>query len=409
MTRILSELLGAKEPAFRLGITRLERANGMPSTDIRLSGSVTASARAKLQDLGLDPHDTTGPELYETLKARLHNDEQRLVKTLEPKGHDAADPTEITLQAVKKLQLNPECFVMKTTVARRLLKVSPPKRTMKLLGYRSLDSMLKHESVGLLIAAASLAESAQWNKRLLASYQKLRSSDFETRKLSFEHPVSKRWQDAAAHIMSTEKHHVFAVKELGTIILLPLPENRPKLATLTTVLLTLHAIHDVQLSSTYLKFHQVRPDFGVLVEKMVLGDTSFSDFGLNQNVPWHIIQRYCVQSYEKLQHLFEPHIQLRELQWQTVEDMLARLEPSLVFWQHTAHLGILHDHKPVSLNITDALLSHSNRLPFESRLTHFLKTSLWHELMLGYMSEARVEQAVLGQLEPTLATELVTI
>ena len=76
MTRMLSELLSAKEPDFRLMLQQLERANGEPCEDIRLSSEINQKVQSKIRSLGLDPTDTSGPELYNVLNTRLLGDEQ---------------------------------------------------------------------------------------------------------------------------------------------------------------------------------------------------------------------------------------------------------------------------------------------------------------------------------------------
>ena len=55
MTRFLSESLQATEPFFRLGLRRLEAANGNPNTDIRFTTEVLHATQSKLRELGLDP------------------------------------------------------------------------------------------------------------------------------------------------------------------------------------------------------------------------------------------------------------------------------------------------------------------------------------------------------------------
>src|SRR5205814_6563496 len=83
MTRYLSEGLGAAEPRFSQDIVALEHAGGMPSTDIRLTGEIMQRMREKIAALGLDPKDTTGPELYEALHGRLRADETLMRQALQ--------------------------------------------------------------------------------------------------------------------------------------------------------------------------------------------------------------------------------------------------------------------------------------------------------------------------------------
>src|SRR5689334_10493972 len=134
MTRFLSAALGAAEPTFSQSIQQLEHAAGRPSADIRLTSEIMQHMRRKIAELGLDPDDTTNTVLQRV--------QQFLAK------HDAP----------KKV------FALKSSVAKRLLKKKVPKNAMKQLGYRSADSMLKHETIGALYAAALIAEPDSWQR-----------------------------------------------------------------------------------------------------------------------------------------------------------------------------------------------------------------------------------------------------
>lgn len=67
MSQFLSELLEAAEPAFTLSLRQLEQISGAPSADIRLTTDIIGKVHLKLRELGLDPKDTTGQELYHAL------------------------------------------------------------------------------------------------------------------------------------------------------------------------------------------------------------------------------------------------------------------------------------------------------------------------------------------------------
>src|SRR5882757_2556174 len=89
MTRILSELFGSAEQSLRASLDKLERASGHPNADIRLTAEVIQASKAKLKELGMDPHDTTGPELYASLQLRLREDDARLAASLQAASNGA--------------------------------------------------------------------------------------------------------------------------------------------------------------------------------------------------------------------------------------------------------------------------------------------------------------------------------
>ncbi len=407
MTRFLSEALQAPEPAFRLGLQNLERANGNPSNDIRLSSRIQRQTAQKLQALGLDPKDTTAEELYHVLAEKLKADDARLVKTLRTTAakHISAEADVVAgmTHFLANLSDKTNCFALKATSLKSLIKKNPPKKTMKALGYRSLESFLKHEKPALILAASWLAENSSWHHQLLDSYKKLKASDFEDRKIAVIHADSKRWQALAHKTVDQKRHNLISFKEFGTIILLPLPSQIPAGVVTASLSLALHEINDIRACSSFLKICQVRPDFGNMVRTVVVDEPSLSSALLDQSVPWHLIHRYYGQIGERFrEEIFGPHVRQEDMSWRAIEHDLINIEPSLEFWLDSSHLGLMHKHQPVSLNLVDAALNVCNNLPFEKRLTQAFKRSLWHELLLEYLNHDTVEQTVLRQLEPKL-------
>ncbi|MGI0134889.1 MAG: hypothetical protein ACREBW_08035 [Candidatus Micrarchaeaceae archaeon] len=405
MTRVLSELLGAAEPMFHRGLARLETASGHASTDIRLSTDIERAARAKLRELGLDPRDTTGTELYAALGERVKADDARLTAVLRKKYGDISAHASIG-KILAELPLDRSCFSLKAAVGKRLLKSHQPKHTMKALGYRSFDSMMRRESLQSVYAAAWLLEPRSWQKTMLESYKKLHASDFEIRQLSVVAPESERWQGLASVVVAQKKHNIVGLKELGSIVLLPLPSQQPPAATLAMLVLGLHEINQVRAASTFLKLSQVRPNFGQCVHTVVASEPIIGTELLQSQLSWQVVQRYFARFADRFRaELFEPHVQKEDLSWHSVEKALGYIEPGMAFWHHTANLGILHDHQPVSFNVADAVLNFCNQLPYEQRMVHYLRRSLWHELIMRYLKHENVEQMVLASLESQLVEE----
>ncbi|HEX3568271.1 MAG TPA: hypothetical protein VHT70_01175 [Candidatus Saccharimonadales bacterium] len=406
MTRFLSDALGAEEPGFGLAIQELERASGHSNTDIRLSTEVVQRTREKVRQLGLDPHDTTGPELYRALQVRLEQDEANLREALGVTAEAAPDDVLGHLQQfAQKHEAPKSCFALKASVAKRMLKKMPPKKAMKQLGYRSVDSMLKHEPVSHIYAAAFISEPAHWQRHYYEQYKQLRPNDFEMREIAVVYPRSKRWEALTAQFVDTMKHNVLCHKELGTIVLLPHEHAVPGLA-ITTFLLVMNLMNEIRAYSSFAKLQQVKPHFGDIVRDATLSDPYTSAKLAGQPVPWRIIQKY----YGRFQHayhpdVFEPHVQPEDLQWYHPEDILANIKPTLAFWQDTQPLALLHEGQPVSLNALDVALGYCNQLSFADRVIHFVRENLWHELMLRYLNQENLESAVQWQLSQELVDE----
>lgn len=406
MSRVLAQLLGASEPGFRQQLDRLEAAAGAPSADIRLMMQVVNETRAKIRELGLDPHDTTGPELFRALQIRLTEDEQRVREALGLTP--AAGPTEV-LQAVKryleKQSLTSGAFVIKQSVMKALLKKLRPKATMKKLGYRSLESMLKHESTPQLLAAALLCESHDWHRQRLEAYKKLSASDFEIKPVSLYVPDTKQWPKLATKHTSTYRHNLLPVAELGGLVFLPLEHDLPALA-ITTLLLAINGVNDIRANSSYLKLNQVRPDFGTLVREVMLHEPMTEAELAGQQLPWKVVQWFYGHGYSTYHpEVFEPHVQPEDLRWHDVEAVLGHLHPALEFWQGSQLLALLDGDQPVSLNLLDVALGVCNGLDYARRIVHHMRENLSRELLARYLHQENLQAMLAGTLDKQLASE----
>jgi hypothetical protein len=412
MTRFLSEALQAEEPQFRLGLRQLEAANGAPSTDIRLSSAIHQETRTKLRELGLDPDDTSPGELYYALEKRIAQDDRRLTQYLRAQAatHVSAEGDIVAgmVHAIHALPDTKICFGIKHSSLKKMLLAHPPKKAMHQLHYRSINSFLKHEPALLALAAAWLSEGDSWQAKFLSSYKKLESHDFETRTISLLEPRSPQWKQFSKEIMKTYHHTILSFKELGAIVFMPLSEDDVPAGSVTaTLCLALHELNEIRACSTYLKLNQVRPDFGKLVKEVAISEPKLNSTLLNQPLPWNLIQRYYSRIKSSLSEaIFEPYVQLEEMNWYSVEKQLAQIDPALHFWRHTSFLGLVDAaKKPVSLNIVDAALNYVNQLSFEDRVVQYFQRSLWHELLLRYMKQDPVDEAVLHELQPAYAEE----
>lgn len=410
MTRYLSDSLQAREPLFRMGLKRLEAANHGHNTDIRFSIHLRQAARTKMRELGLDPDDTTPEELYHLLQSRMSKDDARLTRKLrtEAATHVSAeaDVTAGMIHALSRLPDSKQCFALKSSSLRSILKNLPPKKAMKQLGYRSVDSFLKHEAPVSVLAAAWLAEGVSWRHRFLDHYKHVQPGDFEVRDIILMQPQSKRWSELAEKAVRQNRHTILSFKELGALVFLPLPEEAPSGAVTASLALALHELNQIRAGSTFLKLCQVRPDFGNLVKTVAEGDPQLSGSLLGQPISWQLIQRYYARLAEQFrEELFEPHIRAEDMVWHPIEHTLSAIDPGMAFWEDTAHLSVLHGRRPVSFNIVDVALNYCNKLPFEQRVAHYFRQSLWHELLLQYLPHETVERGVMSVLQPQFAKE----
>lgn len=400
MARLLSELLGASEPLFSITMQQLERASGNSGTDVRLTAEIIGKTHLKGRELGLDPRDSTGQELYHSLigLAKLHD--EFLAQKIG--GRDASNVKEMLPKiktAVEKMPLPQDVWVIKTSAAKKLLKSMPPKKVMKCLGYRSLDSMLKREPIIELYGAIRFIESREWLNNYLKIYHKLQQSDFETRPIEIIQLDPDKWGAAAADHVIHKRHNITHLKEMGAIFMLPMPVDRMPGITIMVMPLLIHYINELRMHSAYFKFQQMHPDLGRTITNTLVSDPAHHVVMAGQPVHWRIIQRHLGKNDANYPaHIFEPHLQLEDLYWRKAEEVLFRLEPALHYWHDMDYVGVMAGNRPISFNLMDAATNYVNKLPYEHRSTHHLKESLWNEIYTRYMGHESLENQVMSQL-----------
>lgn len=400
MSRILSELLKAEEPLFGLAIKQLEQASGNPSADVRLTAEIVGKVHIKMRSLGLDPTDTTGSELYRALYNLVQKHDGFLAERI---GCTDPENVEAVLLRVKEtveaLDVPKKAWVLKYSVAKRLLKTMPPNHVMKQLGYRSIDSMVKREPIGELFGAMRLLESQEWLDKFVRSYMTLQPTDFETRNIEIVYLDPIKWGKAAHEYVKQKRHNITHLKEIGTIVMMPMPLARMSGITITTLPLLLHYVNEIRLYSSFFKSQQVRPDFAQTIIDTLIRDPGKHAAVGGQHVHWRIIHRHFGSQEHDHPEIFEPHVEPEDLLWRRTEETLYRLEPALHFWYDIEYVGVVFDGKPVSFNLMDVAVSYVNKLAYGQQSVQHLRDSLWNEIYMRYMGEKIVERQVLKQLD----------
>ena len=399
MSRVLAELLGVDEELFNMELRQLELAAGLPSHDVRLTAEIIGKVQQKARHLGLDPRDTTGEELYTALVnlAQLHD--SFLAAKLGAKDRlDVADILPRVRQAALKADIPRDAWLLKPSVGKKLFKAHPPKRLMKYLGYKSLDSMLKREPVAEMFVGAHLVEGRAWLEAFMASYADLSQMDFEVRAVNIIQLEHKRWAKAAEAYVKKHRHIILTVREMGVVAILPAPFKRRAGLTITVLMQLLHQIGEIRLYSAYYKLHQMQPNLGQLMARSLLHDEgTHLELG-GQSFHWRVAQRHFGQSpYHP--EVLEPHVRADDLLWRKAEEVLYRLEPALHFWHDFDYVGSLRDGQPLSFNLMDVALNALNHIPYEQRLYGHMQDALWNELFGRYLGEPGMEAAALKQLD----------
>ena len=414
MSKLLSQLLDAKEPQFHQTLSRLEAASGHPAHDIRLGESIRQTLNAKLQELNLDPADTTNEELFHALQAKLSHDDALLIKRLRQisayKVNAAANLSEGIAAAVMSAVEKNLVFALKGSVLKKALLKFPPKQTMKALNFRSIDSMYKHLPLGLMVPVALEIEGAGWSQHYAAFLKTLKAADFEERAISVYSPHSEKWQSLRSKLFAVGHQTVITNKELASLVVLQLP-NRPVpgLATLTLAAAA-NGLNSIYAFSSYLRLSQVAKDFGSRVYVSASQEPQIDKMDyFSEPLNWETVVRFVHHMHGELGSSLDLHIGAEELiGWQPVEHLIHQIAPEMAFWRDCGHVGRVSGSEPVSLNVTDNALSLVNRKNYSERYSHHAKRSLMQELISKYIRPELLSEAVNADLTPKLAAETVT-
>lgn len=382
----------------------MEALAGFPRADIKLALEVQQKVREKLVALGLDPKSTTGTELYRALEIKLVQDEQTVRRYFGLDDNSAEEDMLLAVQAYLKKETNKQkVFVIKQMALRNILKKLKPKATMKTLGYRSMDSMFKHEPIVQLLAATQMVEDREWQTARLEAYKKLQSCDFELRNIQYLVPTGKKWPELAYRITHTHHNTIITVAELGGVVLLPTRTSLPAITILTS-LLGLRAANDIRYLSSILKLQQVRPDFGNIVSENVKNETSFKLDFIDQNISWRLVHWFYNSRHATFHpETFEPHLQRDDFFRHDTHLALADMHETLKFWQGSTMLAFLENDTPISLNVLDVAIGVCNKLDYANRAVHFMRESLGRELIARYLNKDTLQT----RLAETLGTNLV--
>ena len=405
MAKILRDLLQAEEPIFSLSLRQLEKSSGHHGMDARLIGEIATKMNAGIKWLGLDPNDTSDRELYRALLSQIEKDNLRVTKLIggrDPDDVKANAP--LIVKAVESLGLDRTCWVLKRSVAKRLLKQMPPEQLMKKLGYRSVDSMLKNENIDELYTALRFSEGPEWLNKYDELFASIRPSDFETRQIAIVIMDHDKYVDLAEHFVAKKLHNVTHTKEMGTIVVVPMRAERMKGITLKTLPLLFHYINEIRLYSAFFKLKQVNKDFGKTVVETLIADPGNAAQMVGQNVHWRVIQRYfgrpTIAGEAPHPEAFEPHVHPEDLHWRRAEENVAQLDPEMKSWvdmDYVAKLG--DDGQPITFNMMDVSLGYSNDEGYASRYSYHFRESLWNEIFMRYMGSKNLENSILKQLD----------
>lgn len=391
MSRLIADMLDAKQPDFTHRIEKWESLTGHPKVDIRISAKLRDRSRLAIAKLGLDREDTSARELYQALKHRLSSDNRRISKMLKIDLDISAD--EMSARIVEHIEGKikmPQVWQLRGAFIKKAIRKNPPKLLMKHGGYRSVDSLLKRGNLAETIALGRELDP-RWYARLCELYQQAQPSDLEQKNaaviLLTPAKLAKISQKA-----KVPQGRVATVNELGSIVIFP-NSQRFEADVISMIVILIEGLREIKLVSSLLKFLTVRKDFGRLAAAVVKTGSKAS----NKFFPlgWSSICHFAYKN-RILPEFTQPHISQDDLDIMPVSTEFCIAFPELNYWFDLEHLGHHASGGVVSFNLIDIVLNTSNMVAFENRSTDFMQRQLWDELHSQYLIFPQLQAELLG-------------
>jgi hypothetical protein len=385
MTKYLSTVLGENEQQFARRIEKLEKTTLQTGIDVQLTSEIRYELARKLRELGLDPSDTTTEELTRALFIKAEQAEQHVRSYI---GAGSITSSVDILQKVSKkftgYAKKQNVWAIKRVTLKKIFAELPPTKTMKVLKYRSLPSLLKRESVTELYALAHLIESDTYKSKLAQRLKKLENKDFEELPLELICVNKARWHAIALHC----KLHTAPVilhKEVAAMLVLPVEIHNTKCLALLTSALLVKKIQECKVNAAYVKIKSLDPIFYQHVHATFVAE-NIPLFNIqNDQIMWSHAFRVHSKAQTVPEH-YGPHVTEEDLSWFHIEDAFLHIHESFSFWLGTHTLAFVSKSgEVVSLHMLDVAFSCMYHQPDGRASVMFVRQIIADELLERYL------------------------
>jgi len=396
MSRLLVQLLRADERQFRTFIERLERACLNPGVDIRLSAEIITKTRDKSRALGLDVVDTTAKEMYFALKNKLQQDDLKLKSALKIDDKNITKNTEKLAKCATKLSKKEVTLCVSPVGVKRILTAVPPRKTLRLLKLRSLESVLKREDPRALYTLALQIEDTSWRSQVHAKIKRLQSKDIKWLPVEVL-CLPENWM-ARSH--SHISHHGFMLScpDAGVVTLLPVVKKYTPGSVTMSLGLILQAVQRLSTGTLpYRKQGFIQGYQNILPEiAHNKQPTLLPIHGLSPS--WRAVHQLVSLGLIN-DDSPDAELILGDLTWESTEMKIASLVPDFDFWVGTHYLGVKTDSEPVSLHLLDTAREVVVDSDYDMRQAKHLEGSIWNEIQVRYLKETAMSKALSRQLQ----------
>lgn len=357
---------------------------------------VSAARKGVLKNLGLDENDTTPRELYYALRHKASDTNKKFEEKL---GINQEDSPEVVCQKmikfVESLKIPNDVWAVKNPVVKRMLKKQPPKRLLKALGLRSIDSVLKRSQPGELLAMAYKSETPEWTKKMQQQLKSLSPTDFQTEKIHIFNADAAKAEKLRKTALK-DSNIITSICESGTILITP-PPKRFELDTLGLALLLVHELHQLRVHSSYLRHISVKNDFGARLYRAA--NSGLPGSIKDARIGWKQLHKHLNINPRSIGKIEQPYLQPEDIitsgPFELMEDSLADGK----FWKDGSILFMKDNKNTASMHLMDVIINASNQFPYEKAANTYLKMYIWEDLGARYLQNSPIESDVISEID----------
>ncbi len=399
MSAYLANLMSKETNTFKEFIKDIEYISGCHKNDLKLSSDIKISTNYKLKALGLNPEDTTAPELYHSLNNLLQLHDEFIVKKI---GAEYGSPIAGCLSKIVASYNNAEniqsIFSIKSLIIRKMLQSNKPIKTIQFLGYRSIASLLKHENPRTIISLALYVESSSWKATYLKQIKNLTANDFENTEVKFILLDSLKFKKISKYITDINGYNVIAIENIGQIIIVPFEsELKVGFSILTYAYITYRLKTIIRLSS-FTGNSRFNPNFGETLAKLLSDNDNVKFYVSKYDFSWDTLTDLFLSNKQPISDEGDDLLlDSKENNVDQLNKILINIEPALSFWFDSDNLGYIQDGKIVSLNLLDVCYNFYNSLSLNNSSHVFMEMSISRSLMNSYLESDVIRDQVQKQ------------
>jgi len=376
MTKYLNQALHQHHPVFNQNLKRLNQLAGNSVLDIQFTNQIENQLRHKVNQLDLDFDDSEPAEIYFALRHKMLQDERLFLKsTHQDEVNDYQDWIDGLVDYLNQLvaQFEPVLSI-KSKWLKETITDLKPHHTLKSLGYRSYQSMIKREPIENIILSMQLNESKSLLTKFNNALNNLNFTDFDQSKIKIFN---------GTNLTPKNKTDNFIIANFwrGQIALVNLPLDkhyRPGLISL--VIYQVMELVEKWLNLDYLLNNfKFRPDF----------IKQYSDLSLNLDFNLNLINK----NWLKKTNQFDDFL-FQELNFN--QSLALRFEPAInqyghffEFWNQTNYLIAVIKNQLISFNLSDMALDCYLNYDYDFRNLEQATDNLKKKLVLSYFKKSQ--------------------